>query len=158
MATSATEAALRYYGGLYANRLLDGLQANEQSASGKLEESVTLVPTDKGFNIEMLPYFYYVDKGRKKGNPPPFSAIYTWLTYPNVMTRLNTGSYEPKLTSDMPYMERAGIADLIVRKIAARGTKGNNFFTNVVESDLVDEMTEGIANAALDDFNNSITF
>ena len=142
MATSAsrTAAAVREIGGRIAYRLLDGLQQSEQSASGELEQSIdprfTFEADKITIDVYMANYGYWVDAGRKRGNPPPFSAIYTWLTYPNVMDRLNAGSsYKTKLSANMPYTERAHIADLIRRKIAAKGTKGNNFIRNVTEDD-----------------------
>lgn len=142
MATSAgrTAEAVRTIGGLVAFRLVDGLQQSEQSASGNLESSIeprfTFGADKITIDVLMADYGYWVDAGRKRGNPPPFSAIYTWLTYPNVMDRLNAGSsYKTKLSTNMPYTERAHIADLIRRKIAAKGTKGNHFIKNVAEDD-----------------------
>jgi hypothetical protein len=40
---------------------------------------------------------------------------------------------------------------MIARKIGREGTKGNNFFKNVVESDLIDDMVQAVANGSLDD-------
>jgi hypothetical protein len=47
--------------------------------------------------------------------------------------------------------ERRSLAFMIARKIGREGTKGNNFFKNVVESDLIDDMVQAVANGSLDD-------
>lgn len=147
------QESVRYYSGLIVNRLVDGLQASEQSASGNLEESIGYVmrskPSGYEVDIELADYYKYVDQGRKAGGMPPVSKLREWLRYPNVKDRLGL--------NQLPDSQLNGIAYLIARKIAKEGTKGNHFFTNVVDnSGIIDEMTEGLANAATQDLSTAI--
>jgi hypothetical protein len=69
---------------------------------------------------------------------------------PNVLDRLG-------VRGQLPIKEHESLAYLISRKIAREGTKGNRFFTNVVEkSGIIDEMAEAIGTAAVDDFSAMI--
>jgi hypothetical protein len=155
MAGPAVAEAVRFYGGLIVNRLVDGLQQSEQSASGNLEESIGFTISNNGANrltldIELADYYKFVDEGRKAGKWPPRSKILTWLTMPNVLDRLG-------VRGQLPIKEHESLAYLISRKIAREGTKGNHFFTNVVEkSGIIDEMAEAIGTAAVDDFSAMI--
>lgn len=148
------EATLRTQGGLIVNRLVDGLQQNEQSASGNLEESITFeVGQESGrvtLDILLADYYKFVDMGRGPGKPPPRIQILKWLSYPNVRDRL-------QLSKGWLDKEMYTMAYFIQRKIAKEGTKGNHFFTNVIEkSGIIDETVEAIADAAVNDLSLAI--
>lgn len=147
------EGTLRTQGGLIVNRLIDGLQQNEQSASGNLEESITFeVGQESGrvtLDILLADYYKFVDMGRAAGKMPPISKLRDWLRYPNVKDRLGING--------LPDMKLNGIAYLIARKIKREGTKGNHFFTNVIEkSGIIDDTVEAIADAAVNDLSLAI--
>jgi hypothetical protein len=143
------EAALRVYGGLMVQRLVEGLNANNSNASGALNESIalTLKAQGAGFFVDGLDYWGAVDGGRKAGKRPPITEIEKWLTYPNVRDKMRFGA------SDKAFGEKEmrSLAFMIARKIGREGTKGNNFFKNVVESDLIDDMVQAVANGSLED-------
>ena len=143
------EIALRVYAGLISQRLVDGLTVNNSDASGALNESInfTLKAEGAGFFIDALDYWGAVDGGRKAGKRPPITAIEKWLTYPNVRDKLRLGASD-KAFGDS---ERRLAAFFIARKIGREGTKGNNFFKNVVESDIIDDMVQAVANGTMED-------
>lgn len=145
----STDAALRVYAGLIVQRLVDGLTVNNSDASGALNESInfTLKAEGAGFFIDALDYWGAVDGGRKAGNRPPISVIEKWLTWPNVRDKLRLGASDEAFGDK----ERRLAAFFMARKIGREGTKGNNFFKNVVESDLIDDMVQAVANGSLDD-------
>lgn len=143
---SAVADVLRQYAGLYIERIQEGLNETGAIASGELGESIAIDLKPSSFNITMLDYWVYVDEGRKAGKFPPISAIEKWLTYPAVQDRLTFGRED--LFDDS---NRSSLAYVIARKIANKGTKGNEFVTNVVESDLTDEMVNALADATADD-------
>ncbi len=133
MALKHTAAALRTFGGLMVSRLSQGLTENNSTASGELDSSISFRPTASGnrigIDLSMLDYYIFVDEGRSPGKQPPTSTIEQWLTYPNVSDRFGSGG--------LGDTERKSLAFLIARKIGREGTDGNDFFTNVIESDLV---------------------
>ena len=143
------EAALRVYGGLMVQRLVEGLNENNSNASGALNESIALTIKNQGagFFVDALDYWDDVDGGRRAGRRPPISDIEKWLRYPNVRDKIRFGASD-KAFGDK---ERRTLAYLIARKIGREGTKGNNFFTNVVNSDIIDDMVQAVANGSLDD-------
>lgn len=148
-------SVLRTYSGLIATRIAENLRAENKIASGTLEKSIEMRIKANGFNILMVDYWEAVDKGRKAGKFPPIrpiSKIEEWLKLPNVRDRLRFGATDRAFGDK----ERKQLAFLISRKIARQGTKGSNFFTNVVESDIIDDMVEALTVALSDDIINSL--
>jgi hypothetical protein len=145
----SVDAALRVYGGLIIQRLVEGLNENNSNASGALNESIalTMKSNGEGFIVDALDYWGAVDGGRRAGKRPPITAIEQWLRYPNVRDKMRFGASD-KAFGDK---ERKALAFMIARKIGREGTKGNNFFKNVVESDIIVDMTVAVANGAMDD-------
>tara|TARA_R110000868_G_scaffold201242_1_gene448817 strand:- start:5012 stop:5509 length:498 start_codon:yes stop_codon:yes gene_type:complete len=152
-----TAAELEVIGGLIVQRLGDQLDANNTNASGSLKGSITLhlKPNGLGMYIDALDYWDAVDEGTRP-HTPPRSAILKWLSYPNVRDKLKKGK------SDAAFGEREAnsIAFLIQRKIKREGTKGTNFFTNVVNSGIFDDMAGALADSMEQDIlailNNQI--
>lgn len=100
-------------------------------------------------DILLADYYKFVDMGRAAGKMPPVSKLRDWLRYPNVKDRLGI--------NELPDMKLNGIAYLIARKIKRKGTKGNHFFTNVIEkSGIIDELSDAVADAAMNDLSLSI--
>ena len=152
-----TAAELEVIGGLIVQRLADNLDANNTNASGSLKGSITLhlKPNGLGMFIDALDYWDDVDEGTRP-HTPPRSAILKWLSYPNVRDKLKKGK------SDAAFGEREAnsIAFLIQRKIKREGTKGTNFFTNVYNSGIFDDMASALADSMEQDIlailNNQI--
>ncbi len=155
-----TAKALRVFGGLYVSRLSEGLKDSNSDASGKLDSSISFKVTSKKNKIEtdilMEDYYEFVDEGRPAGKPPPITDIEQWLAYPNVKSKLQLEELDGE--------GRLGLAYAIAGKIGSKGTKGNKFFTNVVNSKLVtrdlpnlivDAMIED-TELILDDFFSSL--
>lgn len=141
---SRISETLRNYAGLYVQRLATGLE--DKTASGELQESIEIRVRKNGFSISMLDYWVFVDEGRKPGGMPPLDRIAQWLTYPRVQDRFTFGREDLFDESKIQ-----GLAYVIGRKIAQKGTKGNQFVTKVVESDLTDDLTNALAQATVDD-------
>jgi hypothetical protein len=143
------QAQLDIYGGLIVQRLADQLDANNTNASGSLKGSIelTLKPNAKGFVIDALDYWQAVDEGT---NPHfvPKSALLKWLSYPNVRDKVRFGATDKAFGEK----EQKSLAYLIARKIGREGTKGTNFFTNVYNSDVIDDMVSAIAEGAVLDY------
>lgn len=133
---SNTSKVFTTYGRLTAQRLSEGLKDNNSDASGKLDESISFKVFSNGnklgYTISMLDYYEFVDEGRKSGKRPPISVLEEWLTYPNVREKI-------RFNSDAGFSdsERRSLAYVIAKKIGERGTKGTKFFTNVVNSNLI---------------------
>lgn len=141
---SRVSEVLRTYAGLYVQRLGTGLE--DKTASGSLSDSIEFKLRADGFNVSMLPYWVQVDEGRKAGKFPPLDKIKEWLTYPRVQDRFTFGREDLFDESKID-----GLAFVIGRKIAEKGTKGNSFVTKVVESDLTDQMVNALADATAED-------
>jgi hypothetical protein len=139
-----TATELEGLGGLIIQRLADNLDANNTNASGALKGSLALhlKPSGLGMFIDALDYWDDVDEGTQP-HTPPRSAILKWLSYPNVRDKIRFGA------SDSAFGEREAnsLAYLIQRKIKREGTKGTNFFTNVVNSGIFDDMEQALADS-----------
>jgi hypothetical protein len=71
------------------------------------------------FDFLMEDYGEWVDKGRKAGTPPPFSAIREWVQNRRIQFRDNSGKFKTYDTT----------AWAIVKKIGRDGIKPSNFYT-----------------------------
>lgn len=109
---------------LYKRKLTD----KEINASYKLLNSVetTVKRNDDEFivSINLEPYWYYVENGRKPGRFPPVDKILEWV----------------RIKPVIPYSDSRGrlpteeqLAFLISRKIAEQGTEGRNVLYETVD-------------------------
>lgn len=149
---SALEHGLR----LYTARLAESLTSSGSVASGDLGESITInvLRRRRGVytgQILMLDYWEAVDQGRSAGKPPPVQSILDWLAYPNVQSRMTFGR-----ENEFNFDRMESIAYAIAKKIGDKGTKGNDFATNVFESDLSRDMQDALVDAVAYDFDNTI--
>jgi hypothetical protein len=150
--SQAIESGLR----LYASRLSESLTSKGSVASGKLGESIEVrVPNPRRGEyigqVLMLDYWEAVDIGRKAGKRPPIQSIIDWLKYPAVQDRFTFGKGNISDQSKLP-----SIAFAIAKKIGDKGTKGNNFATEVFESRLTDDLRDRISDAVENDLNGTI--
>lgn len=153
MAFTNTAAALRTFGGLLTSRLSQGLKESNSDASGKLDESIKFTlkaQTNKlVMDLSMLDYYEFVDEGRKPGRAAPTKAISDWLRFPNVQDKLGVSGLEES--------KREGLAFAIARKIGREGTKGTDFYTNVIEGRLVTkDLPKLIEDSVGEDIDNAI--
>lgn len=153
MAFTNTASALRTYGGLIASRLSQGLKDSNSDASGKLDESIKFKVSSKSnkltMDLSMLDYYEFVDEGRKPGRMPPTRPILEWLSYPNVKDKVGVSGLEDS--------KLQGLAFAIAKKIGREGTKGTNFYTNVINSRLVtQDLDKAVTNAISEDIDEAM--
>jgi len=138
---------------LIAKSLKSRLEENFSDASGDLGNSITVSAKKSNnsleVNISMLDYWEALDKGRKPGKQPPINKIKEWLTYPNPRAKLGLEG-----VSNVNIAEVNSLAFLIARKIGKKGTKGNNFASDVFDSKKVKvDLPNAIADAVFEDLN-----
>lgn len=109
---------------LYKRKLTD----KEINASYKLLNSVktTVRRNDDEFivTINLEPYWYYVENGRKAGRFPPIDKILEWIRCKPVIPYSDS-------RGRLPTEEQ--LAFLIARKIANEGTEGRNVLYETVD-------------------------
>lgn len=152
---------LEDFGNKVQSDLRKSLVAKNSNASKNLSQSIAFnvkfkSDTEIQFKLELDRYYEWVDKGRgkatKKGAIPLKEAIYQWiiqkglpvgkLTDKGAGKKLKVG--QPKLRS-MIETQRRSMAYMIARKINRFGTKGNNFYSAVVNEDLFDDLREDLS-------------
>ena len=149
-----TTKALNDASELIVKSLQSRLEENNSIASGELGQSISLSvkSTQKKieYSILMLDYWGAVDKGRKAGKQPPINKILEWLTYPNVKDKMGI--------SNASVSESNSLAFLIARKIGAKGTKGNNFASDVFDSNKIKvDLPNAILDAVIEDADAVLT-
>ncbi len=135
---------LEDYGDYFIRAAREKLLRNGTNASGDLTNSLKkIVEIDGNYfsvSIELLDYWYYVEKGRKPGKFPPISKIEEWIRVkpvrPRVMTitrrwKVKSGEEHSKQVQVLPTVKQ--LAFLIARKIATKGTKPQPFFKSTVK-------------------------
>jgi hypothetical protein len=145
-----TTKALNDTAELIVKSLRSRLEENFSDASGALGESASLSLKNVGNKIEasifMLDYWKPLDEGRKPGKQPPIDKIKEWLTYPNVRAKLglkgSLSSTEIRIITNKKGERKVvssdeGLAYSIALSIGKNGTKGNNFASDVFDSDKV---------------------
>jgi len=156
IALNKTNKALRDAMEAIALKLRKNLAEKNAFASGNLEESIDInfKKASKGleYNITMLDYWEFVDKGRKPGKRPPTSSIEKWLSYPNVRDKIRGGQ------NDKPIDNIQSLAYIIAKKIGDKGTKGTDFFTDLVNSRQVNQdLPKAIGDAMFEDLDLALT-
>ena len=167
MAFKNTAAALRVFGGQLVSRLSQGLEENNSNASGKLNESIEFKVRSQSnkltMDLSMLDYYDEVDEGTKpkgklSGSKVSAKGIEDWLRLPVVKDKMENRGFNITDSSIPP------LAVNIANRLTKDGRKGNNFYTNVMESTLVTKdldkrMTEAIGediDAAIGSFLDDI--
>lgn len=137
-----------------ANKILD-LYRNELknkniNASSHLSNSATTDVRIEGnhlriyFNLE--DYWKYVENGRGPGKQPPPSAIEKWIRIKPIIPNPING----KVPSNKQ------LAFMIGRKIGRDGIPGKFPLQNVVKSNIVDDLVQGIKNELVKQLNNML--
>ena len=151
---------LEDFGNKVQRDLRNSLVAKNSNASKNLSQSIAFnvkfkSDTEIQFKLELDRYYEAVDKGRgkatKKSAIPLKESIYQWIIQKGIPVTSNRGNLtakgagkklgvgQPKLRS-MIETQRRNMAYLIARKINRFGTKGNNFYSAVVNDSLFDDL------------------
>jgi len=151
---------LEDFGNKVQSDLRKSLVDKRSNASKNLSQSIAFnvkfkSDTEIQFKLELDRYYEAVDKGRgkatKKGAIPLRESIYQWIIQKGIPVSSNRGNLtakgagkklgvgQPKLRS-MIETQRRNMAYLIARKINRFGTKGNNFYSAVVNDSLFDDL------------------
>ena len=151
---------LQDFGNKVQGDLRKSLVNKKSNASKNLSQSIAFnvkfkSDTEIQFKLELDRYYEAVDKGRgkatKKGAIPLRESIYQWIIQKGIPVTSNRGNLtakgagkklgvgQPKLRS-MIETQRRNMAYLIARKINRFGTKGNNFYSAVVNDSLFDDL------------------
>ena len=155
-------------------RLKAGLE--KSNASFDLTQSIDYqVKTVNGgyiWSLSMNPYYTFVDKGRKAGKYAPVDAIREYVTSKGLKLKDNekakskATALKPK-ASETPknkairaksglsksIKDRNTLAFLINRKLKEKGTKGNNFYSNVINTQWTDDFMEQLSEAGLQEMS-----
>jgi len=93
-----TEKALEKFGKYLVAESRKNLTRKKKNVKGKLYQSldydVKVMPNSFDFNFLMEDYGEWVDKGRKAGTSPPFSAIREWVQDRKIQFRDNRGKFQ----------------------------------------------------------------
>jgi hypothetical protein len=155
--------ALQDFGNKVQRDLRKSLVDKKANASKNLSQSIAFnvkfkSETEIQFKLELDEYYKWVDKGRgkatKQGTIPLRESIYQWIIQKGLpvgkLTEKGAGKKmgvsKPRLRS-MIETQRRSMAYFIARKINRFGTKGNNFYSNVVNEDLLNGLREDLSAA-----------
>jgi len=151
---------LEDFGNKVQGDLRKSLVDKKSNASKNLSQSIAFNVKFKSdneiqFKLELDRYYEAVDKGRgkatKKSAIPLKESIYQWIIQKGIPVTSNRGNLtakgagkklgvgQPKLRS-MIETQRRNMAYLIARKINRFGTRGNNFYSAVVNDSLFDDL------------------
>lgn len=151
---------LEDFGNKVQRDLRNSLVAKNSNASKNLSQSISFnvkfkSDTEIQFKLELDRYYEAVDKGRgkatKKSAIPLKEAIYQWIIQKGIPISSNRGNLTEKgagkklgvgqqTLRSMIKTQRMNMAYLIARKINRFGTKGNNFYSAVVNDSLFDDL------------------
>lgn len=170
------EKYLARLGQRVVNELTAKLDQKGKVASGNLRQSIGFKVVRRGdelaFQITADEYYQQVDKGRnpskKKGDRPLHNIIYEWIIRKGLpvgeLTRAGAAKKfgGRKRLRSIIEQRRRGMAFAIARKIHKRGYKGSNFWSEVVNEELLAQVEKEIAlmfrvqiQASLTDGNNN---
>jgi hypothetical protein len=121
--TENTRKALEKFGKYLVKESRKNLTRMGKNVTSNLYKSldyeVKVSPNSIDFDFLMEEYGEWVDKGRKKGTPPPFSAIRQWVQNRKIQFRDNSGKFKSYDST----------AWAVVKKIGRDGIKPSNFYT-----------------------------
>lgn len=135
-------------GQLFVDLTKRNLEQKHKNASFELMQSISfdieVIGLTYRFTIMMEDYWEWVDKGRKPGKRPPLKPIIEWIfEKPSVKAAIGATS------KGMKDMKMAKLGDIVApkpilaaalgiqKKIGKLGTKGSNFFSDVVNDESI---------------------
>lgn len=118
-----TEAALNKFGKYLVTQARANLTRMNKRVTNRLYESldydVKVMANSFSMDFLMEEYGEWVDKGRKAGKAPPFSAIHEWVQNRRIQFRDNKGMFQS-------YEQTAWA---VVGGIKKNGIEASNFYT-----------------------------
>ena len=118
-----TKRALDKFGKYLVKQSRSNLSKKKKNVTNKLYDSLDYDVRASGVSFEfdflMEAYGEWVDKGRKAGKNPPFSAIRKWVEDRRIQFRSNRGRFQ---TYDQT-------AWAVVKKIGRDGIEASNFYS-----------------------------
>lgn len=118
-----TKRALDKFGKYLVKQSRSNLSKKKKNVTNKLYDSLdySIRSSDVSFEFDFLMEAYgeWVDKGRKAGKNPPFSAIRKWVEDRRIQFRSNKGRFQ---TYDQT-------AWAVVKKIGRDGIEASNFYS-----------------------------
>jgi len=118
-----TAKALEKFGKYLVKESRKNLTRKNKNVTNKLYDSLDydykVMPNSMSFDFLMEEYGEWVDKGRKAGKNPPFSAIREWVENRKIQFRSNKGRFE---TYDQTAWK-------IVKSIGKKGIPASDFYS-----------------------------
>ena len=137
-----TKKAFEKFGKYLVRESRKNLTRKKKNVTNKLYDSLDydykIMPNSMSFDFLMEEYGEWVDKGRKAGKNPPFSAIRGWVENRRIQFRSNKGRFE---TYDQTAWK-------IVKSIGKKGIPASNFYSrpfNLGYAKLPNEIVEAYA-------------
>ena len=137
-----TKRVLDKFGKYLVKESKKNLTRKKKNVTNSLYESidfdVKVMPNSFEFDFLMNEYGEWVDKGRRAGKNPPFSAIRKWVEDRRIQFRSNKGKFQ---TYDQT-------AWAIVKSIGKKGIPASNFYSrpfNLGYAKLPNEIVEAYA-------------
>ena len=137
-----TKRALDKFGKYLVKQSRSNLSKKKKNVTNKLYDSLDYDVRASGVSFEfdflMEAYGEWVDKGRKAGKNPPFSAIRKWVQDRRIQFRSNKGRFQ---TYDQT-------AWAVVKKIGRDGIEASNFYSRPFQlgyNKLPNELVEAYA-------------
>lgn len=137
-----TKRALDKFGKYLVKQSRSNLSKKKKNVTNKLYDSLdySIRSSDVSFEFDFLMEAYgeWVDKGRKAGKNPPFSAIRKWVEDRRIQFRSNRGRFQ---TYDQT-------AWAVVKKIGRDGIEASNFYSRPFQlgyNKLPNELVEAYA-------------
>ena len=137
-----TKLALEKFGKYLVAESRKNLTRKKKISRGKLYDSldykVNVMENSINFDFIMEEYGEWVDKGRRAGKNPPFSAIREWVQQRKIQFRDNKGKFK---TYD-------STAWAVVKSIGKKGIKPTDFYSrpfNLGYAKLPDEVVNAYA-------------
>jgi len=137
-----TKRALDKFGKYLVKQSRSNLSKKKKNVTNKLYDSLdySIRSSNVSFEFDFLMEAYgeWVDKGRKAGKNPPFSAIRKWVEDRRIQFRSNRGRFQ---TYDQT-------AWAVVKKIGRDGIEASNFYSRPFQlgyNKLPNELVEAYA-------------
>lgn len=154
--TTSVSDVLDKFGGYIVETLHKNLGIHR--ATGDLATSITFDVQNLGtsfrFRLSLLDYYKYIDEGRKPGGKfPPPPVILEWMGYKrlqvadkSVKSIVRTKGAH-KTAAAISISKTKSLAYLIGRKIAKKGIAPTNFYSSVVNDELLNNLRSDLSKA-----------
>ena len=154
---------LNFYGEKIVKETKANLDENKKNASSSLRQSIVFEIKVFGsvytFTVALNPYWFWVDKGRKPGGS--FGAIYAalkgpkgWISQKGLINRGDVKMEEEgrlgkkiskKKLSNLTKNLNSQFAFFAAKKIVKEGYKGSNFWSDIVNEKLFNDMQKDVS-------------